>query len=779
MLSPGVVIDNRHIACIGGAVTVPVAYPAGSDSCVTVHPAASQEISLLSLRADGSVLRAVLGQLPFPLSGHALFVHELDVWAVGGFSSNGVAPRCMTRIRFRRTSRPSAESAPELSVERVDVFNSTEVCIFPAFATLQNAVSPHPVWVCWGGFAVNSASLRLSYRNTFVAFAVTPAGMPCSASRVSQSGSVPSPRAGAAMASSADGTVVLHGGRHGEACYGDVSIATPKVVAADGSWSVALEWRTVQLPGRSVPRAGHKLFFDDALRLTIVEGHTRDAAGAAPQWSAADYTMRTGEPFSTSPNPISPRSSFVPVKYRPAVGSRVFALPFSGVIQLDAQRDAAPKLVNWRSSQFDPDLEAVSRTAPAPAASPTRPLSIVVHYGKDAPKQTSADCKKLSIESLKKLVIHAAGIDKHVVHDNVLIDYLESNGDVRPLHLPDILHRVLASNPETLVLHATLEEPPKNFQTCFGDPIGRGTFGTVYKAINQKDNTSFCLKRVKVDHQSPSALKALEGEIRMMRQLRHENLVKYLGSQLSGDKMYIFMEYVPGETLEKLCRAIRMTNRQIQLCVRQVLAGLTFLHSYNVVHRDIKGANVLFDAAGTVKVSDFGTAKHLNPLSSSGSNRPAGTILYMAPEIMRGDTCTTAADIWSLGCLVIEMAAGQHPYHEKHFTDGIQVVNAVGIDRYKPEVPKRLSAEGVDFVSKCLNFVPAERPSAAELLNHPFITHVAPEEVLEPLVTPSPGAAPAFPAVVDTLATCSVIGSQLPGAAPAARPSKLKRPVKK
>jgi serine/threonine protein kinase len=197
-----------------------------------------------------------------------------------------------------------------------------------------------------------------------------------------------------------------------------------------------------------------------------------------------------------------------------------------------------------------------------------------------------------------------------------------------------------------------------------------------------------------------------------------------------------------------------MTTRQIQLCIRQVLEALKFLHSYNVVHRDIKGANVLFDAHGVVKVSDFGTAKHLNPLSSTGSNRPAGTILYMAPEIMRSDTCLTAADIWSLGCLVIEMASQKHPYHERNFTDGIQVVNAVGIEKYSPQVPERLSPDGQDFVRRCLRFDPSERPSAAALLEHPFMVHVAAEEPMHSLAFAPPAAAKAT-LQVDTLATAT------------------------
>lgn len=758
-------------------------------------------------------------------SSNALAPKSLFKIALSTSTPQATAKAAAADAASPAAATPAASEASDgshnLQPTAVQVYTAPSVAIFAAAAKVIPRVDSHAdlsgsrlaahstassfappcgswLWVVWGGLTTSSASLNLAYRNTVNVFDLTGANPRVVPSR--QTGAVPSPRAAAALVAIND-CLLLNGGRRANTVFSDSFVGRVSI-AADGV--VEIEWtqlcgsRNGAAPAMAA-RAGHHAFVLPGNLVGFAGGFHLTEAGqwrrCTDAWQTDYFVAQQGGGGATSSGGRSPRTPatvpaegddrklthIIPADIRFALmglaledGEDAFVAGELGLLILKtaAHGGALGRFLRWGSAAFSPQ----DRHATPPPERDANLVLIVNHASSPTPHRIVLQRAVVTLDSLKKNVMRACGIDRNVLPDDVLIDFVAQDGQVRPLHLPDILHNVLLTHEGALILHVAVEEPPRNFQTFFGDPIGKGTFGTVYKAINQRDNTSFCLKRVKVDHQSPNALRALEAEIRMMRQLRHENLVKYLGSQLTGDKMYIFMEYVPGDTLEKLCRSIQMTTRQIQMIVRQVLKGLAFLHSYSVVHRDIKGANVLFDSNGVVKVSDFGTAKHLNPLSTGGSNRPAGTILYMAPEIMRGDPCYTAADIWSLGCLIIEMAAGKHPYHERNFTDGIQVVNAVGVERYLPKIPARVSDDGKAFILSCLQFEPNKRPTAKDLLEHPFVTQIAPEEPtpLLPTVTPLPSSRPTFVAD-DTLQ-----GTTTPLVAPSsgARPAKLKPKAK-
>eukprot|EP01006_Ploeotia_vitrea_P031747 TRINITY_DN64054_c0_g1_i3.p1 TRINITY_DN64054_c0_g1~~TRINITY_DN64054_c0_g1_i3.p1 ORF type:complete len:377 (-),score=54.74 TRINITY_DN64054_c0_g1_i3:137-1267(-) len=156
----------------------------------------------------------------------------------------------------------------------------------------------------------------------------------------------------------------------------------------------------------------------------------------------------------------------------------------------------------------------------------------------------------------------------------------------------------------------------------------------------------------------------------------------------------------------------------------QILEGLQFLHMKGVVHGDIKGQNVLISEKGEVKLTDFGTATKTELAENKvKGGTVVGTILWMAPEVCRGGVPTKWSDIWSLGCMLIEMATGKSPWAEIGFENIMTALFHIGKAKNPPQIPSDLclSKDCVDFISKCLQVNPKSRPSVDQLLEHHWI----------------------------------------------------------
>lgn len=171
------------------------------------------------------------------------------------------------------------------------------------------------------------------------------------------------------------------------------------------------------------------------------------------------------------------------------------------------------------------------------------------------------------------------------------------------------------------------------------------------------------------EQRKKSMLDALEREIDFLRELQHDNIVQYLDSSSDDKHLNIFLEYVPGGSVTALLRSYGAFEEA--LCrhfVRQILQGLNYLHERDIIHRDIKGANILVDNKGGIKISDFGISKKVEEtfLGGGGPTRQRtslqGSVFWMAPEVVKQVAHTRKADIWSVGCLVVEMLTGNHPY---------------------------------------------------------------------------------------------------------------------
>jgi mitogen-activated protein kinase kinase kinase len=153
------------------------------------------------------------------------------------------------------------------------------------------------------------------------------------------------------------------------------------------------------------------------------------------------------------------------------------------------------------------------------------------------------------------------------------------------------------------------------------------------------------------------------------------------------------------------------------------LAGLAYLHGKNIIHRDIKGANVLVDNKGGIKISDFGISKKVEAgllTSSAANHRPSlqGSVFWMAPEVVKQTSYTLKADIWSLGCLIVEMFTGSHPYPD---CSQLQAIFKIGTGGSAPSIPTKSTAEAKQFLGQTFELDYQKRPTADELLLSPFL----------------------------------------------------------
>ncbi|CAC5409888.1 MAP3K4 [Mytilus coruscus] len=261
-----------------------------------------------------------------------------------------------------------------------------------------------------------------------------------------------------------------------------------------------------------------------------------------------------------------------------------------------------------------------------------------------------------------------------------------------------------------------------NFRWQRGLKIGEGQFGKVYSAVNMDTGDLMAMKEMKFQANDHQALKEIADEIIMFEGIQHLNLIKYYGVEVHRDEMLIFMEYCDRGTLEEASK-MGLPEHLMALYAKEILKAIGHLHEFNIVHRDIKGANVFLTSEGCLKLGDFGcSAKLKSQQTMPGEfNNIVGTTAYMAPEVITKSGSGghgRAADIWSLGCVIIEMATGKRPWHE--LENNYQIMFKVGMGSI-PSIPETLSYDGKDFVSHCLEPDPEIRWTAAQLIDHPFV----------------------------------------------------------
>ncbi|CAJ0914417.1 16565_t:CDS:10, partial [Entrophospora sp. SA101] len=229
-----------------------------------------------------------------------------------------------------------------------------------------------------------------------------------------------------------------------------------------------------------------------------------------------------------------------------------------------------------------------------------------------------------------------------------------------------------------------------------GELIGKGTFGKVYIALNVTTSEMMAVKQVEtprtrsdeINQRQRNMVKSFKDEMKILKDLDHDHIVQYIGYEENEEEVNIFLEYVNGGSIGTYLRMNGpLKEPVVRSFTRQILLGLQYLHNRGILHRDIKADNILVNEDGICKISDFGISKK------------SGTIFWMAPEVFTKGY-SAKVDIWSLGCVILEMFAGERPW--PNLSD-LAAMFKLGSEKKAPPIREDLimSAEARDCLDKC------------------------------------------------------------------------------
>ncbi|CAK7340721.1 unnamed protein product [Dovyalis caffra] len=322
--------------------------------------------------------------------------------------------------------------------------------------------------------------------------------------------------------------------------------------------------------------------------------------------------------------------------------------------------------------------------------------------------------------------------------------------------------------------------PPIRYRK--GELIGCGAFGHVYMGMNLDSGELLAIKQVSIAangatrERAQAHVRELEEEVKLLQNLSHPNIVRYLGTVREEETINILLEFVPGGSISSLLGNFgAFPEPVIRAYTKQLLLGLEYLHSNGIMHRDIKVA-LKFEFPSP-DATYFGASKQVVELATvSGAKSMKGTPYWMAPEVIlqtghslkeafidRNTVEFSSADIWSVGCTVIEMATGKPPWSQQY--QEVAAIFYIGSTKSHPEIPGHLTPEAKDFLLKCLHKEPNMRPEAYKLLKHPFVTgeigtsdHVIHSPVMENSGIPLQS----YTTNPVTILSCSIDPKQLP-----------------
>ncbi|ODV76932.1 Pkinase-domain-containing protein [Suhomyces tanzawaensis NRRL Y-17324] len=265
------------------------------------------------------------------------------------------------------------------------------------------------------------------------------------------------------------------------------------------------------------------------------------------------------------------------------------------------------------------------------------------------------------------------------------------------------------------------------------EKAGQGASGAVYLAELTENRQKVAIKQMDLNVQPRKEL--IINEILVMKDSQHKNIVNFLDSYLRGNSdLWVIMEYMEGGSLTEIIENndFKLSERQIATICFETLKGLQHLHKKHIIHRDIKSDNVLLDAKGNVKITDFGFCAKLTDQRNKRATM-VGTPYWMAPEVVKQKEYDEKVDVWSLGIMTIEMIEGEPPYLNEEPLKALYLIATNGTPKLKK--PEALSNSIKKFLSICLCVDVRYRASTDELLEHSFIQHKSGKiEELAPLL---------------------------------------------
>uniref|UniRef100_A0A7S3ECQ2 non-specific serine/threonine protein kinase n=2 Tax=Rhodosorus marinus TaxID=101924 RepID=A0A7S3ECQ2_9RHOD len=245
--------------------------------------------------------------------------------------------------------------------------------------------------------------------------------------------------------------------------------------------------------------------------------------------------------------------------------------------------------------------------------------------------------------------------------------------------------------------------------------VGFGTYGKVYSGLEQDTGKVVALKAIDLE-KCPEEIEELQKEVNMMKQLNLPSVVEYYTSYVRGSVLWIVMEFMDGGSLDKTIQIVPNVSEQFCATVLfDLLNGLVYLHKEGKIHRDLKCGNILISRSGKVKLSDFGVAGQLTQ-TKQARNTLVGSPYWTAPEVIAENNYNVKADIWSFGVTAIELAMGTPPNSRMHPMEALLQIPKIP----PPRLDASFSAEFRDLVAVCCQRIPSSRPSASDLLSHPF-----------------------------------------------------------
>lgn len=258
--------------------------------------------------------------------------------------------------------------------------------------------------------------------------------------------------------------------------------------------------------------------------------------------------------------------------------------------------------------------------------------------------------------------------------------------------------------------------------------VGQGQFADCFKAADVRSGRNFCVKKIKCSLREEKECSVIK-EVHIMRKMKHKNIIKFMGvtKQVDHMKYCLFLELCVGSIVNKRKIEGKFADSQMRMYLSQLFDAVSYIHSKGIIHRDIKGKNILISMKDEIKICDFGAAAVLSStetITNEFKNEMIGTPPFLAPEIVRGNHYGRNVDVWGTGCVIIELFTGNHPWYKSGCSYTVQqVIFMIGTSKKPPSIPRKMNWKLQSLCRACLVLDQPFRPTARELLNHTYFNN--------------------------------------------------------